>query len=305
MNSQNPQPSTPAPGLHLLGDLHAMRRPPSQAFAWASSLLLIGLIGTVDYASGTEIRTYPLYYGPIGLLAWQAGRRGAVTGAVLCAVSWLISNTVAGLHYSHPAIIVVNTAVNGASFLFVGLLIAELNAALDRSRTLSRTDPLTSLRNARAFLEDSAPLLALCRRTDRPLTVAYLDLDHFKEVNDSHGHHAGDVLLKAVATAIHDALRPSDLCARLGGDEFAVLLPELGERDADLALQRILETVRTAAGSASRVTASIGAVTFLVPPEDMNALIQQADSQMYRAKSAGRNRVTRVVVSAAGAIDAS
>ncbi|MDA1081722.1 MAG: diguanylate cyclase [Gemmatimonadetes bacterium] len=191
-------------------------------------------MGAFDYGSGTEIRVYPLYFLPISLLAWHAGRAGGAVAAVLCAASWLLSNSLAGMEFSSRTILVVNVAVTGASFLFVGLLIAKLRSVLAHTRALSRTDPLTLLRNSRAFFEDSAPLLALCLRTGRPLTVAYLDLDNFKTVNDARGHQAGDALLKDVAAAIRDALRPSDLCARLGGDEFAVLLPELGERDVEL-----------------------------------------------------------------------
>ncbi len=271
---------------------------------WTVALFGIAAIGAFDYASGTELRVYPLYYAPIGLLAWHRGRGGAVTAAIVCAASWLYFNLLAGMDASRPLIVIANTGVNGASFLFVGLLIAELRRTLAGVRALSRTDSLTLLRNSRAFFEDSAPLLALCSRTRRPVTVVYLDLDNFKSVNDTHGHQAGDALLKAVARALQEALRPSDLCARLGGDEFAILLPELGEHEVAVTLERILETVRAAATSASGVTASIGATTFLSPPNDVESLIRQADSLMYEAKAGGRNRITRVVVNASGSVSA-
>jgi diguanylate cyclase (GGDEF)-like protein len=270
----------------------------------ASGLLGVVAIGAFDYASGTELRVYPLYYGPIGLLAWHAGRLGAVAGALLCAASWLFFNTLAGMLFSSPAIVVANTGLNGVSFLFVGLLIAELRRTLKGAQALSRTDSLTLLRNPRAFFEDSAPLLALCRRTKRPLTVAYLDLDNFKSINDTLGHQAGDALLRAVAGAIRSAVRPSDVCARFGGDEFVVLFPELGADSAAIALERVLDAVRLAAANNSGVTASIGAVTFLAPPSQLDSLIKQADAALYEAKAGGRNRVTRVVVNASELINA-
>ncbi len=265
---------------------------------WASGLLGIGAIGGFDYASGTELRVYPLYYGPIALMAWHSGRGAGVAAAGLSAASWLYFNWLAGLQYTSGSILIANTAVNGASFLLVAWLIAILRQALSDMLELSRTDSLTTLRNARAFYEDAIPLLALCHRTKRPVTLAYLDLDRFKFINDTFGHQAGDALLKAVGMALREALRPSDLCARLGGDEFAVLLPELGEPEIDVALGRVRELVLRAADGATGVTVSIGAVTFLVSPLNLELLVQQADALMYNAKEAGRNRIARAVITA-------
>jgi len=121
----------------------------------------------------------------------------------------------------------------------VGLLIATLRRSLTRERELSRTDPLTALSNSRAFYEEARRLLALCRRQHRPITVAYIDVDNFKAVNDRLGHQAGDELLKGIALQVRASIRPSDLSARLGGDEFAILLPELSQRDAGLTLERL------------------------------------------------------------------
>jgi len=266
------------------------------AVVWIGGILGVAVIGAVDYASGTELRVYPLYYGPIGLLAWYAGRLGAISAALLSAASWLCFNLLAGMQFTSTAIWTANTAVHGTSFLFVGLLISTLRHALVQARVLSRTDPLTSLRNGRAFYEDSGPLVALCRRTRRPVTVGYLDLDNFKSINDAHGHQAGDKLLREVAAAIQGSVRPSDLCARLGGDEFAVILPELSEREAAVTLERVRQAVASASAHATGVTASIGAATFNVAPADMETVMRRADGLMYTAKRSGRNRLTHEVV---------
>jgi diguanylate cyclase (GGDEF)-like protein len=272
----------------------AQRRPaPSE---WAAGIIGIAAIGAVDFASGTELRIYPLYFAPIGLLAWLAGRRGAVAGAALSATSWLSFNMLAGMRFSNNAMWVANTAVHAASFVFVGWLIALLRQTVAQAQELSRTDPLTLLRNSRAFYEDTIPLLSLCRRTGRPVTMAYVDLDHFKAVNDEHGHQAGDALLREVATAIRRAVRPSDLSARLGGDEFAVLLPDLGASEARATLERIRASVIAAASAYPGVTASVGAVTFLAVPGDPETLVGRADALMYAAKALGRDRVSHEVV---------
>jgi len=266
---------------------------------WAAGLLGIAAIGGVDYLSGTELRVYPLYFAPVGLLAWQSGRAGAIAAAVLCVVTWFASNRLAGMQFSSSAMWVANTAVHGVSFAFVGLLIATLHRSAAEARTLSNTDALTQLRNNRAFFADTAPLLALCRRTHRPVTLAYIDLDGFKEVNDRHGHQAGDALLRNVAGAIRHAVRPSDLCARVGGDEFVVVLPELGAREAVIALERMRMTVRGAVITQyAGISASIGAVTVRDAPADLEILVRHADRLMYTAKTAGGDRVAHEVIAA-------
>ncbi len=257
-------------------------------------LVLAGilLIGVADFFSGVEVRTFPLYYAPISLAAWYFGRTGSVVAASLCALAWFESNQLAGLEFSHPAIWVANTMMQGASFAIVGLLVASLKLALSRERALSRVDPLCGLLNSRAFYEDSGRLLALCRRGKRPVTLAYLDLDNFKAVNDAFGHKAGDNLLCAVARVIQSSDRSSDLAARLGGDEFALLLLETDPDE----VRQTLERLRVALGQptpdlSGNVTVSIGAVTFVTAPADIQAMVQMADSVMYSAKADGKNRI--------------
>lgn len=121
---------------------------------------MIALVGWIDYVSGAELRVYPLYYAPITLLAWNVGPRGVVVAAFLSAAAWLAGNYLAGQQYSIAFVWVANALVQAASFGVVGFLISSLNEALVRERGLSRTDPLTSLLNIRAFYEESERILA-------------------------------------------------------------------------------------------------------------------------------------------------
>ena len=273
-------------------------RPRSRALpAWGAGVLGIAVIGCVDFYSGTELRVFPLYYAPISFIAWYRGGRDAFIAAVLCSLSWFGSNLLAGQSYSSDSIWVANTLMQGTSFATVGILIASLRAALIREQGLSRTDPLTSLLNSRAFYEEAARLLALCQRKGRPATVAYLDLDGFKEINDQLGHQAGDELLKSLARVLRASSRPSDLVARLGGDEFVFLFPEVGPQDAAVALERLRAALADTLGfRPGHVTGSIGAVTFLSISEDVEAMVRRADAGMYAAKEAGKNRVFLEVV---------
>ena len=277
--------------MDVAGTLDRWR--PKPLVSWSLTLAGIAIIGGFDYLSGTELRVYPLYYAPISFFAWYERRTGAVVASIASTAVWVASNVFAGLEFSHPALWVANAAVHGGSFLLVGLIIAILHRAMSEARSLSRTDPLTSLLNSRAFYEDAVPLLSLCRRHGRPVTLAYIDLDHFKTVNDRYGHSAGDALLGDIADAIRRTVRPSDLCARLGGDEFAILLPELAETEAATVLDRVRESVVSAAKATDpAVTASVGGVTFAAAPLSLETLVHHADELMYSAKAAGRNRVT-------------
>ena len=233
-----------------------------------------------------------MYYGPITLAGWHFGRKGAFVAAGLCTAGWFSANRLAGLEFSHTAVWVANTILQGASFTVVGWLVASLRATAIRERALSRTDPLCQLLNGRGFADDSERLLALCRRGHRPVTLAYLDLDDFKAVNDVLGHKAGDALLNGVAHVLRSSVRASDLAARLGGDEFAILLSEIGPGEARQALERLRATIAEQLSSDSRkVTASIGAVTFMTAPADVQTMIPVADAAMYAAKRDGKNRV--------------
>ena len=260
----------------------------------AAMLTVVGILGVakVDFASGVELRVYPLYYLPLSFAAWYVGRTGTVAAAVFCTVAWTGSNYLAGLRYSGPGIWMFNSAMHGFSFLAVGLLLAQLKVALQREKQLSRLDPLTSLMNGRAFQEEAARILAAARRKKRPITVAYIDLDDFKKVNDTCGHHVGDDLLCAIAAAVRGCIRSSDVGARIGGDEFVVLLPETGPSEAGVALQRLRgRLVEAVAGSPHPVTATIGGVTFTTLPASVEVMVRVADARMYEAKAAGKDRM--------------
>ena len=268
---------------------------------WLAAAAGIVVIGAIDYISGVELRVFPLYYLPISLAAWHLGRTSALIAAALGALSWFGSNWLAGLQFSHPLLWLANTLVQGASFAVVGVLISSLKDALARERALSRTDVLTALPNSRAFYEEAGRILALCRRKGRPVTLAYLDLDNFKTVNDTLGHKCGDDLLCAVADQLRHAVRPSDLAARLGGDEFVVLFPELGPAGAPAALERLRAAVTEVRPAGVHVTLSVGGVTFMTADPGIEQMVHEADAQMYRAKTAGKDHLHHVVVSGGSA----
>jgi diguanylate cyclase (GGDEF)-like protein len=259
---------------------------------WIFGSLGCVVIGMTDYASGVELRVFPLYYAPIAFIAWHQGRAAALIAAIFCGGLWMVSNIMAGLHYSRAWIWMGNVIVQTTSFAIVGLLIARLRDALSRERDISRTDGLTGLLNGRAFQEEGLKLLAQCRRKRQPVGIAYIDLDRFKDINDREGHAAGDAVLQRVADLLRTSTRPGDLVTRLGGDEFALLVAEAGPQEFTALLERLRTGLsRLTSPAGSTLSGSVGALTFSSPPGDFGAMIKRADACMYGAKTEGRNRV--------------
>ena len=160
---------------------------------------------------------------------------------------------------------------------------------------LARRDALTGLANRRAFEESLQHELALARRTGDTLAVVVLDVDHFKRVNDTHGHAAGDVVLAEVAARAQRALRSEDLLARIGGEELAALLPGATLAAAAEVAERIRHAVCDTAipvGTAAiHVSVSLGCAALEAEEREAASLLARADARLYDAKRAGRNRV--------------
>jgi diguanylate cyclase (GGDEF)-like protein/PAS domain S-box-containing protein len=168
-------------------------------------------------------------------------------------------------------------------------------------RHLAEHDPLTGLFNRRRFRDELDRMLATVQRYQVPAALLVIDLDHFKDVNDSYGHGTGDQLLQKLATVLSSRLRATDVLGRLGGDEFGVLLPHTDEEGASTVAAALLQAVREEAhlpvqGCTVRAYASIG-VTVLAAGDagaDGDELLERADVAMYAAKQTGRNRVAGV-----------
>jgi diguanylate cyclase (GGDEF)-like protein len=160
-------------------------------------------------------------------------------------------------------------------------------------RHQAETDHLTGLLNRRAFQKQLEALLHDARRSSRPLGLALLDIDHFKRVNDDHGHETGDRALVAVAEALRDSVRDNDVVARLGGEEFALVLPGTRPDAAFVIAERAREQVAKQTGLELALTLSAGLAGYPEDGSDAEALMRCADSALYAAKRAGRDRSQR------------
>jgi diguanylate cyclase (GGDEF)-like protein len=171
----------------------------------------------------------------------------------------------------------------------------QLQEDLVKLRKLANTDFLTGLMNRRAFLTAADDAMQFCRRYKRGIATLMIDIDHFKKINDTHGHAAGDQAIKRIADIVGSTIRTTDRAARFGGEEFLVLLREIDQSTALLLAERIrksieLSTIDSEAGPIS-ATVSIGLALFEASDRDVQDMIERADQGLYVAKKTGRNRV--------------
>jgi len=173
---------------------------------------------------------------------------------------------------------------------------AEREALIEQLQNLSNTDFLTGLFNRRAFLNTAVPVLSRSARYKAPFSLITLDIDHFKSINDTYGHDGGDRALVAVAAVLRKAVRAHDVVARVGGEEFVILLESCNKQHALEFSERLRNEIKTTEillvdGRTFHLTASFGVAESLEQVAELDDLLRRADSAMYKAKQAGRDRV--------------
>lgn len=169
----------------------------------------------------------------------------------------------------------------------------ELESANRTLKKLSRTDKLTDLHNRGYWEESLEREFKRCRRSKRPASLILFDIDHFKVFNDAHGHSAGDEVLRAVAKAVRQAQRSTDIAGRYGGEEFGIVLPETTQDQALLVAERLRETIAGTVvdweDTPLQVTVSLGVAEYSDALDDYQAWLGLSDKALYQAKEDGRN----------------
>lgn len=260
------------------------------------SLLLVALIGAIDYLLPASLTLSIFYILPILLSAWFAGVRVGLALATLSASFCLGNELSLAQALSQTASAPLNyywdIGVRLCFFFVITYLVAALKDAYDREKRFARTDGLTGVTNRRHFQELLDAEFHRAQRYGYPLTMAYIDVDNFKMVNDRYGHGTGDLLLNMIAQVMTRQVRAMDVVARLGGDEFVLLLPQTGPNQARSVLPRVQrQLMQTVQQHGWPISFSIGVATFIQMPESTQELVNQADCLMYNVKTHGKNHI--------------
>lgn len=267
--------------------------------SWAVTAIAIVLIPVpwfVDLVTGYELAFSLFYMLPVAIGSWFGTRTTGRMVALFAAASWLTADLAAGHIYSSDLIPFWNALIRLGIFLVVAASLSGLRAALRREEESARTDYLTEVANKRAFSESAIAEIERSRRYAHSFSIAYLDVDHFKRVNDTLGHDFGDRLLRGVGRTLGATVRAPDVVGRLGGGEFGLLLVETTYEQAEATMARVRRALsEMTAAEGWDVTFSVGVSTFTEPPPSLQAALEHADRIMYEVKSGGRDGILHAV----------
>jgi diguanylate cyclase (GGDEF)-like protein len=254
-------------------------------------LLLLGGIAFLDYSTGVEYSFSLFYLLPISLISWTISERFGLVFAILSSGVWIAVD----LWSSNRAVNLFAYVWNATArlgFFLLPVFIIRLNRAMQHERILARTDFLTGVLNTRYFRELAQMEVNRSFRYKRTFTIAFIDVDNFKTINDTFGHATGDTVLRAIATNIKMHLRKTDMVARVGGDEFVVLLTETGQQTAPIAFSKMQRALsKEMAENGWAITFSIGVLTLTAPTISVDEMLGRADQLMYVVKNNGKNNI--------------
>lgn len=254
-----------------------------EILAAALGLTLIGLGFVIDLTTGRDLSLSLVYVAGVGLMTWAGSLRAGVLGALGTAGAVLGD----GLWNSVATGTALTNAVTALVLALATVAVVDrMHASFVREASRARFDPLTGLANRRACEERGTVEISRLERRAGSLSVAFLDFDGLKQINDVRGHAAGDAALVHLAKTAQAVLRPTDLLSRVGGDEFVLLLPDTDYDEATAVIRRIQGRLAEAdGGEPASITA--GLVTWHSAPQSIEQLFVEADALMYSAKRGG------------------
>lgn len=270
-----------------------MNPSPQRKWLWAllTCALVSGLLA-LDFFANPEIIIALLYLIPVAVAAWLVGKTFGIAVSVFIVAMWILEEIKTDNVYSPVPIYYWYAAARLVFFVVVTTLLARLKTAMNAERVLSRHDFLTGVMNSRSFYESAAMEIERCKRHGRIFSVAYMDIDDLKAINDKFGHSKGDDILQATASTIKENLRKTDLVARIGGDEFVILFPETGRKAVDKAVKKIQKALKLEKSLREySITLSIGILTCESCPGSIDKMIEIVDSLMYSIKRSGKNGI--------------
>jgi diguanylate cyclase (GGDEF)-like protein len=282
-----------------LGGIRVEHRARPELWVFASTVVWLQLmLGVAVVASGgASGGGASLLAIPVLMVAARFNNRGLVVGAPISAI--LVVVTTVGLDpgyvAEHPQSLMIPLTV----VLCTAVYVSPLVASDLRHRADSTLDELTGLLNRRALDSRFTEIAEQAALSGQPVSVVLADLDHFKDVNDDHGHEVGDAVLREVADAMRGSLRTFELLYRFGGEEFLLLLPGAESTDALLVAESLRAAIEALNPAGLAISCSFGIATARGAQVELRALLREADRALYAAKRAGRNSVQAHVSPAA------
>src|SRR5574343_1639721 len=273
------------------------------AVAYAYEFIcLLEYVSALMYVPQDELRVLWFLVNIPGVFILLGQRAGTVVMLITVAILALGNQHLSAPYSPNAMATLLTSIVYFAVFFYIYAdrslsYFVRMRDSNRQLRHMATHDTLTQVLNARAYYAGCDHLIRLAARNAAPYAVLFVDLDHFKRINDQHGHAAGDAVLKSVAATLQGSLRESDLLGRIGGEEFSIFLPNTdleGALKVAESLRQRIEALRPEIGGEERitVTASIGVARNRIGEPSIMAIQQQADQAMYQAKSLGRNRVS-------------
>lgn len=251
-------------------------------------IVCTALIGLLDVVAPDKTSFSFMYLFPIGFVTWYGGKWAGLIISLICSALWSLDIIVA----DNILISTWNVLSTFAIFCTVSFMLHKIRKMLENERELSRKDHLTGVMNLRAFSELVEYEILRLQREGSPFSIAYVDLDDFKTVNDSYGHKRGDELLKHLIAHLVENLRKTDVIARIGGDEFAVFLPATDHESVKIVIEKVREQFQGSSEQNQWVTSlSIGVLTCTDSECDLEKILSIADHLMYEVKKSGKNNV--------------
>jgi diguanylate cyclase (GGDEF)-like protein len=269
----------------------------NKTVSFICALALVSIVGYLDFVTGYRAGFSIFYLIPICLVVWTIGQEAGWMISSLAVLIWILNDYFTRTMPLPLPIHFWNAFIRFGFFTIITVILSKLQISMEKEKRLARIDFLTGIPNRFDFNEFLFLEMERARRYRRPMTLAYLDCDNFKRINDEMGHDQGDLLLKEVANVLVHNIRKVDQAARLGGDEFVVLLPETTEEQArEIFLRLHVKLLTIMELYQWPVTFSIGCVTFEDIPLNTKEAIQETDRMMYQAKKNGKNQLATKTV---------
>jgi diguanylate cyclase (GGDEF)-like protein len=271
---------------------HYLNNSPKWAIFIGVCIFII-ILTLLNFYTRSEVALSILLIVPIYIVAWYVGPFSSIIISFVSAISWDLNDIYSGIAFSHYVVPYLNTLIRFNVFTIICLFLMEIKEQLNQIGYLADTDGLTGLANNRFFHENIKIEAMRNKRYKRPFTIAYMDVDNFKTVNDTNGHDTGDRLLRDIANTLRTNVRNTDIIARIGGDEFAVLLPETDYSGSEKALNKISNSLQMTMNlNRWPVTFSFGAITFNEALIDSKHMAKAVDNVLYKVKNSGKNNIS-------------